>query len=203
MRAFLVIAGIHLLAVMSPGPDFALVVQQSLKSRRAGILSATGMALGIGVHVLYSLLGIGLIISQSILLFQGIKLIGAAYLIFIGWKALTSKAPAVVAEDGPTKKTGKHALLAGFLCNALNPKATLFFLALFTQVIHQDTPLLIQLSYGVYMMLQTFLWFTLVACLLSLPVIKTRIRGIQTILERVMGGLLIALGLRVALSIRE
>ena len=78
---FLTIAGIHLLAVMSPGPDFAMIVRNSLVySKKTAIYSSLGLAAGILVHVTYSLVGIGLIISQSILLFSVIKFFGAGYL---------------------------------------------------------------------------------------------------------------------------
>ena len=85
MNEFLIVAGAHLLAVMSPGPDFALVLKMSMvNGRHAAIMGSLGVAMGILVHVLYSLVGIALIVSQSIVLFNAIKLLGAAYLIWIG-----------------------------------------------------------------------------------------------------------------------
>lgn len=87
------VALIHLLAVISPGPDFIMITRNSLiYSRRTGIYSAIGLGLGILVHVTYSLVGIGLLISKSILLFNTIKYLGAAYLIYIGYKSITAKA---------------------------------------------------------------------------------------------------------------
>src|SRR5688572_10012358 len=88
----LTVALVHLLAVISPGPDFIMITRNSLMySRKTGIYTAIGLGLGILVHVVYSLVGIGLLISKSILLFNTIKLLGAAYLIYIGYKSLTSK----------------------------------------------------------------------------------------------------------------
>ena len=110
--------------------------------------TAFGVGLGILVHVTYCLLGIGLIISQSILLFNTIKLIGAAYLLFIGWKALTTKHSSAQTDGIMHKEavmSASTAMRIGFLCNALNPKATLLFLALFTQVIDPQTPLFVQI----------------------------------------------------------
>jgi threonine/homoserine/homoserine lactone efflux protein len=92
LTEFLTVAFIHFLGVMSPGPDFAMISRNSLVySRRTGIYSAFGLALGILVHVTYSLIGIGLIISKSIIIFSTIKLLGASYLIYIGYKALRTK----------------------------------------------------------------------------------------------------------------
>ena len=129
---FLTVVVIHLLAVMSPGPDFALVSRNSFAySRRAGVFSAMGIALGLGVHVIYSLVGIGLLISQSIVVFSIIKYIGAAYLIYLGVRSLLSKKKTATAEVLAEKPdiTKLAALKQGFLTNTLNPKVTLFFLA--------------------------------------------------------------------------
>lgn len=205
MKEFLLVAGIHILAVMSPGPDFAMVLRNSLVySRRVGILAAVGLGLGILLHVTYSLLGIGLIISQSILLFNVIKLLGAGYLIYVGVKSLFAKKP---APDKLTEELSKHedisnfaAVRLGFLTNALNPKATLFFLALFTQVISPSTPLFTKALYGVEMSVATFAWFAVVALLLTHPRINKAFAGIKHHLERVFGAVLIALGVKVALG---
>jgi RhtB (resistance to homoserine/threonine) family protein len=202
---FFTVALIHLLAVMSPGPDFAVVTQNSLSySRSVGIWTAIGVGLGISVHVAYSLIGIGLIISQSIIIFTTIKWIGALYLIYIGYKALRTK-PYVQETDLDTVESRKDisnwkAFSMGFVTNVLNPKATLFFLSLFTQVINVSTPIWIQLLYGLEMMLVTIVWFSLVALVFSHGSLKVRIRKIQHYVEWAMGGILIALGLKIALS---
>ena len=210
MREFLLIAGIHLLAVMSPGPDFAMVVRNSLVySRRTGLFAAAGLALGILVHVAYSLLGIGLVISQSVMLFNTIKLLGAAYLIYIGLRALLSRAAenreVHSNEAAPSGKELKPlaAVRLGFLTNVLNPKATLFFLALFTQVINPGTPFGMKLLYGAEMSLVTFCWFALVALLLTHKRIERMFFGVKQHMERLFGAILVGLGLKVAMGTRE
>lgn len=198
------VAIIHLLAVISPGPDFAMVTRNSLVySRKIAIYTSLGIALGISVHVLYSLLGIGLIISKSILAFNIIKYIGAGYLIYIGWKSLKAKpaqndqeSAGIVQKEIPVMQ----AIRTGFFTNVLNPKATLFFLALFTQVIDPLTPKLIQLFYGIEMMIITFVWFSIVSFLFSNHLVKSKVTKFQHYIERVTGGVLIALGIKVALS---
>lgn len=202
MREFLLVAGIHLLAVMSPGPDFAMVLRNSLVySRRVGVLAAVGLACGILLHVTYSLLGIGLIISKSILLFDTIKLLGAAYLVYVGFKSLFSKAPKQdqleVVHEKQSLSTFQ-AIKMGFLTNALNPKATLFFLALFTQVINPHTALGIKMLYGAEMSLATFAWFAFVAVILTHHRVNRTFAKVKHHLERVFGAVLIALGIKVA-----
>ncbi|PLX95166.1 MAG: lysine transporter LysE [Desulfuromonas sp.] len=200
---FLTIVVVHLLAVASPGPDFAMVLRQSIVAgRRPALWTSIGIGTGILIHVAYSLLGLGLIISQSILLFNVIKLIGATYLLYIGWKSLHAQptTPETQQTTAAPQPSNAQALRIGFLTNALNPKATLFFLALFSVVINHTTPLSIQLGYGIYMAGATALWF----CGLSLVLTQHRIRAIFTRFghwtERLMGSLLIALGLKLALT---
>ncbi len=204
LSQFLAVAVIHFLALVSPGPDFAMISRSSLVySRRTGIYSALGLALGILVHVTYSLVGIGLIISKSILLFSIIKYLGAGYLIYIGWKSLRAKKVRQSAEADTAAERHLPALAAlrvGFLTNVLNPKVTLFFLGLFTQVIRPGTPLWVQVLYGLEMSTMTFLWFAFVASVLSHSIIRKRFTAVQHIVERVCGGLLIALGVRVAVD---
>lgn len=208
MSAFLAIAVIHLIAVASPGPDFAIIVKQSLTtSRRTIYWTALGIALGMLVHVTYSLLGIGLLVSQSIVLFTTIKLLGAGYLFYIGIRTLLTKRHVPTTHAIATLKNDTtspwSALRIGFLCNALNPKVTLFFLALFTQVIDQHTPLAVQISYGLYMTLQTFVWFALLGSIVSSAMVRKHTAAVQHWAEKCMGAVLIMLGLRVALAGRE
>lgn len=202
---FLIVALAHLLAVASPGPDFVMITRNALVySRRVGVYSAVGLALGILVHVTYSLVGIGLLISQSVLLFSVIKLLGAAYLIYIGWLSLKAKPHAAAVHmnaERQSKEMGRSAAIRmGFLTNVLNPKATLFFLALFTQVISSATPKFVQVLYGLEMSFMTFLWFAGVASVLSVGPVRARFASIHHWAERAFGVILIALGLRVALS---
>lgn len=195
------VASIHLLAVMSPGPDFIMTIHNSLKySRRTGIYSAIGLGLGIGVHVTYCLVGIAVLISKSVLLFSVIKYLGAAYLIYIGIKALMSKKGPDYTEEGhvPEDISRLNAIRSGFLTNVTNPKATLFFLSLFTLVISPGTPLAVKLFMGVEMVVATMLWFSLVAVLVSHKAVRKHVAGIQHRLEQGMGGILILFGLKVA-----
>lgn len=205
MQEFLIVAGVHLLAVMSPGPDFVMMLRNSLiYSRKTALFSAVGLGLGILVHVTYSLFGIALIISQSLLLFNIIKYIGAAYLIYIGVQSLRSKKmrqdPAIVVKDKEKDISPFHAVRIGFLTNVLNPKATLFFLALFTQVIDPSTSLIIKVAYGLEMSIVTALWFSVVAVFMTQPIVRNRFIGVKHYIERFFGAILIGLGIKVALS---
>ena len=191
---------ITVLAVLSPGADFAMVTRNSMVlSRRAGLLTALGIALGVWVHVSYSMLGIGLLISRSILLFSLVKFIGAAYLLFLGITMLRArKADPARPTPEPTVLSDKAALRIGFLTNATNPKTTLFVVSLFTQVISPRTSLLVQLGYGAFMSLAHLGWFALVACAFSSASAQGIVARSRHLVERTIGGVLVALGLGLA-----
>ena len=199
----LTVALAHLLAVVSPGPDFIMITRNSLiYSRKTGLYSTIGLSLGILVHITYSLVGIGFIISQSIILFNTIRFLGAAYLIYIGYKSLTSKSSkrAVHAESYKKDISSIAAVKIGFITNVTNPKATLFFLSLFTLVVTPTTPLFIKIVMGAEMSIATFAWFALVAYLTSHHLVKSRLSGIQGFAEKFIGVVLIGLGVKVAFS---
>lgn len=201
---FLTVALIHLLAVASPGPDFAVVVRESVThGRRAGTWTAFGVGSAIFLHVGYSLLGIGLIVSQSIVLFNALKWLAAAYLLYIGFKAVRAQPAQPGAEQmqaQPQVRTPRQAYVAGFMTNGLNPKATLFFLSLFTVVINPHTPLLVQAGYGVYLALATGVWFCLVAMLFSQQRVRAGFARMGHWFDRTMGVVLIALGVKIAFT---
>ena len=203
---FITIVIVHLLAVASPGPDFAMVLRQSIVvGRTPALWTSIGIGLGILVHVAYCLLGLGLVISQSIVLFNLIKLIGACYLLYVGWKSLRAQPAEQTAENpagGVPIPAAAQALRIGFLTNALNPKATLFFLSLFSVVISHDTPAAVQLGYGLYMSLATAAWFCGLSLFLTQPKVRRFFSRFGHWAERLMGALLLALGLKLALSSR-
>lgn len=203
LPAILTVALVHLLAVISPGPDFIMVTRNSLiYSRKTGIYTAIGLGLGILVHVTYSLIGIGLLIAKSILLFNTIKFLGAAYLIWIGYKSLTSKSSHLNLDNQSHESdiSVLKAVRIGFITNATNPKATLFFLSLFTLVINPNTPFGVKLFMGAEMSIVTAFWFSLVAYLISLRLVKDKLGKVQNKAEKFIGVVLIGLGIKVALS---
>ena len=196
---------IHLLAVISPGPDFIMACRNSLTySRKIGIWTAVGFGGGIAVHIFYSLAGLALIISKSILLFNVIKFLGAGYLIYIGLKSILSKSSKIELNKYHKKEDITHfsAIRIGFLTNVLNPKATLFFLSLFTLVISPKTPLSVISIMSVIMIINTMLWFSLVAIFLTQKRIHSIFEKFQNVFNKTLGGLLIALGIKVALAKR-
>lgn len=203
---FLLIASAHLLAVASPGPDFAIVLRYAVRyGRKTAIYASLGIGCAILLHVTYSLVGIGVLIQTTPWLFQLLSVAAALYLIYLGQGAIRAKAPALAAtaeltaatETLPTKKS---AFIAGFVTNGLNPKATLFFLSLFAVVISAQTPLLYKAFYGFYMAFATAVWFTLLSCLLTQSKVRQFLLAKGFWFDRLMGILLLLLAGHLLLS---
>jgi threonine/homoserine/homoserine lactone efflux protein len=151
---FLTVVVVHLLGVMSPGPDFVLVTRNSLLySRKTAVRTALGQGLGVLVRVAYGLIGVDFILSRSVHLFLVPKFLGASYLIYVGYRSFRAKRQ--LSPDAAGSKRGDlgtlTAIRLGFLSNLLNPKAALFFLAFFSDVISPLTPKSIQILYGLEM----------------------------------------------------
>ena len=203
LSQFVTIVIVHLLAVASPGPDFAVVVKQSVTHGKITALwTSLGVGTGIFLHVLYSLLGIGVVVSQSVVAFNIMKYLGAAYLVYLGLKAIRTKPSASPLFSSQVKDapSAGRAYWTGFLTNVLNPKATLFFLSLFTVVIAPNTPLIIQAFYGVYMAFATALWFAGVSLVFGSSRVRTLFGKVGHWFERFMGGALLLLGLKLAIT---
>tara|TARA_Y100001970_G_scaffold190245_1_gene231322 strand:- start:220 stop:846 length:627 start_codon:yes stop_codon:yes gene_type:complete len=202
---FFTIAIAHLFAVASPGPDFAVVTRQCITAgTKAGIWTSLGVGFGILLHVTYCIFGVALLISQSSLLFNAMKYLAGAYLIYLGAqsvRAFVESATPSYVEHATSEQSMRQAFMLGFLTNGFNPKATLFFLALFTVAIGEDTPTMVQVLYGLYLATATFIWFSLLSKLFGITVVRSRLLKIGKWFELGMGIVLILVALQIALNI--
>lgn len=196
MTELIAVAIITILAVISPGADFAMITRNSyLYGRQAGILAAFGIAVGILVHVTYTILGIGILIAHSHNILFAIKVVGAIYLIYIGYKTLTSKTKIDISIDiNSTKNASIASFRTGFLTNILNPKTTLFVVSTFTQIVSPSTDISLQMGYGIFISLMHLFWFVGVAIFFSHQKLRTAMLEKQTMLNRIIGVILIGLG---------
>jgi len=201
MVEIIAVAVVTLLAVISPGADFAMVTRNSLLyGRPAGLLASLGIAMGVQLHVLYTMLGVGLVIQNSPQWFSVIKLTGALYLIYVGYKTFNSRPSPSAGPGAPDGLNALGALRTGFFTNALNPKTTLFVVSVYTQVVQPDTPLPVQIGYGLFMSLAHWAWFSMVTVLFSEERLRTSMLKRQVLLNRAIGVVLVALGLSLALA---
>ncbi|WP_448547777.1 LysE family translocator [Thalassotalea fusca] len=201
MHGLILISSIHLLAAASPGPDFVLVSQQSLHhSRAAGLWCSLGITLGLSIHLLYSMFGLATIIANSSTALWAIKILGGGYLLYLGYQGLTAKANHAPAQGNPQAKqatTPLKSISLGFVCNALNPKAPIYFVSLFTIILSPDMPLHHLAIYGAWIMCIQFAWFSFVSIMLSQPKVSEQFHRMGHWLDRVMGGAMALLGLKV------
>jgi RhtB (resistance to homoserine/threonine) family protein len=203
LPSILTVTTLQIVALISPGPDFAIVTRNSIVySRRAGLMTAFGIALGLMVHVSYILYGLGSIVAQTVWLFTTLKFMGGAYLIYIGFKGVKARKETHALDAAGENKdmTLRSALGSGFLTNVLNPKCMLFVLSLFTVVIEPNTPAVVLMVYAATFFISTIVWFSIVALFLSTPRVRSFFSRIKHWIERVTGGFLILLGVRLALA---
>ncbi|MCM3039450.1 LysE family translocator [Paenibacillus motobuensis] len=195
--------GVAVLLTLMPGPDNLFVLAQSIsQGKKAGIATACGLCSGLIIHVAAAALGISAIIYQSAIAFAIVKYAGAAYLLYLAWKSFREKESGLTLND--QKSLNYHSLYKkGILMNILNPKVSLFFLALLPQFVEQSTghvPIQM-LVLGVVFMLQAIIIFIAISffsekvrnLLLKSPRISKKLNYIQ-------GTLLGIIGLNIAFS---
>ena len=202
---FSTIAIAHLFAVASPGPDFAVVTRQCITAgTKAGIWTSLGVGFGILLHVTYCIFGVALLISQSSFLFNAMKYLAGAYLIYLGAqsvRAFIESAKPSYVEHVTSEHSVRKPFMLGFLTNGLTPKATLIFLALFTVGIGEDTPPMVQVLYGLYLATATFIWFSLLSKLFGITIVRSRLLKMGKWFDLGMGIVLILVALQIAFNI--
>lgn len=194
----------HLLGVASPGPDFAIVVRQSLAfGRGAGVWTAAGIGSGIVFHVAYGLFGLNWLTTRYPQSLTLLGVAGALFLLWMGSQAIRSRPLPDAAEDLPPAQAGDALKFfgIGLLTNVLNPKAILFFVALFTAVVSGPVSTQLKVVLGAWIPLATFGWFAFVALMLGNASARRRLRGVAHWIDRAMGVvlLLLAVGMLVSL----
>lgn len=207
--------GIATIVVITPGADTMLIVRNVLmRGRGAGLYTTAGICAGLSCHATLAILGLSAILVRSAELYQGVKLLGAAYLCYLGARSLwavlrnppgdpaSHATAALIPDDGPAISPWRS-IREGFLSNILNPKPAIFFLAFLPQFVNPGDPvrakllLLAAIHFAIsvvwLVLLTTFVGW-LRAWLLR-PAIR---RG----LEAISGAILVALGVRLALERR-
>ena len=194
MQELYVVLAVTLLAVVSPGADFAMVSRNSyVYGRMAGVCTAMGIAVAIWLHVAYSVLGVGLLLRSTPLLMQVVQTVGALYLAYIAWQ--TWHQPTILPDNdsGSASKSVWAAFKNGLVSNALNPKTTLFVLSLYSQVVRPDSALWQLLAYGMLISLAHLLWFAWVALALSQARVRRCLLSKQGVVNRVIASVLMLL----------
>jgi RhtB (resistance to homoserine/threonine) family protein len=201
MAEIIAVSTIAIFMAMLPGADFVMVTRTSIyNGRLAGLYMSLGMCLSVCIHASYSIAGLAVVIANSSWLFSAIKYLGAAYLIYIAWQLLTTRELLNKEQSNITTHMSPFiALRLGFTCNILNPKTAIFFLSIFTQVVSVDTPLIMQISYGLIIMLAHFIWYSGIALLLSHPNLLPRFNRQKQKIDKVAGFILMIIAIKLTL----
>ena len=192
------VLAIHAVALISPGPDFAVVTRLSIISgRRTGLWAAAGVATAIGVYVLICAFGLSLVLAALPGLSRALSVAGALYLAWLGLQCLRSQGKLPEAQ---THGRGGKAFVTGFLTNLLNPKAMLYFSAILSQSLTPDLGGADVALLWSLLVAESWLWFALVAFLFSSQRVLDWLRGRLQWFERAVGVLLLALAAKVAVA---
>ncbi len=193
-----VIVSLTALVMISPGPDMILVLGNTLAGgRRAGLHTSLGVLSGNLVHITYCMLGIGLIISRSIVAFNVLKYAAALYLIYLGMMSLRAGSRTLESHQDERPR-GRSWFVQGFVSNLLNPKGTLFYLGVFTIVITPETSAGVMLLLVLVMMAVSASFWLLFVHTLSRRRVREFIERSQRTVDRLFGALLLLIGVRVA-----
>ncbi|MFD5271757.1 LysE family translocator [Streptomyces sp. NPDC058335] len=214
--------GVVLLAYVVPGPDFLVVVRSATEDPAKGRAAALGAQTGLCVHMLAAALGLSLIAARSPAVYDAIKLLGAAYLVYLGVRAVLAARraarqraagreaasgledgadPRTPAEDGPAYGRWRAGFTQGFLTNVLNPKAALFFLSILPQFVHGGGSTSRQIFFlgTLDIIIGVAYWFALVAVAARLRAFLDRPKARHR-WELTTGWLFIAIGIGVAVA---
>lgn len=193
---------VSLLAAISPGPDFLVVVKNSLSySRRAGFLTSTGVAIALLIHLSYTLIGIGMLLREGSTPYLMLKYAGAGYLFYIGCKGFILSFKKQQTLDFCYAGSAKilsplQAFKQGFFTNLLNPKCALFFVSFFSQLIAVGTPLSLKICYACINWSISLGWFLFLTYLVTGEFIMSRISRFRSYIERIMGIVLVSISLK-------
>lgn len=198
-----IIAGVTFLCMISPGPDMVIVMRNTFHGgRRSGFRTSMGVLCGNLVHISYCALGIGWLISNSILAFNVLKYAGAAYLIYLGIRSLKARRQLPGPAHQEPADRSKGAFGQGFVNNILNPKGTMFYLGVFTLVIRPDTPVLHTLIFVATMMAISAAFWLVFVHALDNTATRRVLDKVREAINRVFGLVLIGVGLEVAVAER-
>ena len=209
VSSLLTLLAVHLLALATPGPDFLLVSRVAIStSRRAALLAAAGIALGVMAWAALALAGLHLLFAQIAWLQGAIKIAGGAYLVYLGARMLqASLQQAPLGDNGgasaPVAVGDAAAFRSGLLTNLANPKAAIYFGSIFATFLSGSTSAAAKAAMFALVSLESLGWFALVATLFSLPAPRRLYLRAQRWIDGVAGTAFALFGLRLVLGSRS
>lgn len=197
------VAGVMLLACISPGPDLIAVTSHALSRRRAGLCAAAGIATSHALWATLAVFGLGLILAKLAWLYEGIRIAGALYLLYLGVKTLAGlRQPSEPQPAATAAYTGSgwHSYRRGVLVGLTNPKAAAFFGSLFVTLLPVHAPMWVHGATVATVAAVSIGWFSTVAVLLSTASVQRGYAKIRKPIDAVVGTVLLGLGAKLAID---
>lgn len=194
LASYLAFLGVSLLVICTPGQDTALTIRNTLAGgRRAGVATALGVAAGQATWTVATSAGLAVVIAASEPVFFAIRIAGAAYLIYLGVRAILQRGHQLTGRSN----SGRHAFAQGFLSNLSNAKMVAFFVSLLPPFAGPHLTFAILLALGFNFCLLTLAWLTAYAFAVERIGDVLRRTRVRKALDTVLGTVLVALGVRV------
>ena len=204
---FVTVAIAHFLALLSPGPDFVLIVKSAIKN---GSKKSIGVAAGISsanaLYIALCLIGVGSILAKSATVLIVLKVMGGLFLIYLAIQALRAKKDSykelalVETNDRQSGTTWLSEFITGFMSGILNPKNLLFYLSLFTVVLTKDINLSFKMTLGIWMTMVVFFWDVAIIYLLSTSRVQSKFSKVAYYIDKLTGAILGMIGFSIVRS---
>ena len=204
LTLFLTVALVHIVALMSPGPDFFFVSQTAVsRSRKEAMMGVLGITMGVMVWAAVALLGLHLIIEKMAWLHTIIMVGGGLYLCWMGYQMLRGafkKEGSEAPEPKMELAASGRSFVKGLLTNLANPKAIIYFGSVFSLFVGEDVGAGARWGIFLLIVLETFAWFTVVASLFALPSMRRGYQRLAKWIDGVAGALFAGFGIHLILS---
>lgn len=201
------LATVHFIALMSPGPDFALVVQNATRyGRQTGVYIALGLSFGILLHSILSLTGVSYLVHQQPTLFAFVQIAGGSYLLYLGfgalkgtWQTLSSKSIVSEQQSSPDLllNNKRQAFSRGFATNILNPKALVFFISLMSTLVPASMSLTGKGIALVILWSLSLAWFSFLAWALSTERLQAKLKSLAVYIDGLCGLIFTVIGVSI------
>ena len=201
------LASVHFIALMSPGPDFALVVQNATRyGRQTGVYIALGLSFGILLHAILSLTGVSYLVHQQPTLFALVQIAGGSYLLYLGfgalkgtWQTLSSKNVVSEQQSSPDLllNNKRQAFSRGFATNILNPKALVFFISLMSTLVPASMSLTGKGIALVILWSLSLAWFSFLAWALSTERLQAKLKSLAVYIDGLCGLIFTVIGISI------
>lgn len=197
MGVLLPVFGIFIPALILPGPDFVAVVRSSLtRGTRGGMLTTIGVSAGLGLYATLSLLGLSAVLVEYQWLTWAVRLLGGAYLLYLGIRLLMAR-PAAIGSELPRGPVRGNPLLFGLLVNLTNPKAIVLFASVFATAVTASTPGWLMVLMIALVVASSLGWYSVVSLFMSSAPVMRRFQHARHWIERAAGASFVLIGGRI------